>query len=55
MAQSRQWANQIADKKVSAYSSNLISVVNPFVPNPLFLYPLMFSGGRERVYWERMD
>ena len=36
---------------------------NPFVPNAPFLYPLktenpygflMFSGGTERVHWERM-
>ena len=37
--------------------------LNPFVPNPPFLYPLkssenrflMFSGGRKRVHWEQMD
>ena len=38
-------------------------VVNPFVPNASFFYPLktsenlgflMFSGGSERVHWERM-
>ena len=39
-------------------------MIDPFVPNGPFLYPLktsekpygflMFSGGRERVYWERM-
>ena len=38
---------------------------NPFVPNAPFLYPLktsenlkvflMFSGGRERVHWEKMS
>ena len=38
---------------------------NPFVPNAPFLYPLKisenrkvfrtFSGGRERVHWERMS
>ena len=31
---------------------------NPFVINVPFLYPLktsMFSGGRERVHWERMS
>ena len=37
---------------------------NRFIPNAPFLYPpenirkpygfLMFSGGRERVHWERM-
>ena len=37
-------------------------IINPFVTNPPFLYPLktlenrkvIFSGGRERVHWERM-
>ena len=39
-------------------------LINPFVPNALFFYPLktsenrkgflMFSGGREREHWERM-
>ena len=34
--------------------------VNPFFPNAHFLYPLktsenlMFSGGRERVHWQRI-
>ena len=28
--------------------------INPFVPDALFLYPLMFSGGREKVHWEQM-
>ena len=27
------------------------SAINPIVPNVPFLYP--FSGGRERVHWER--
>ena len=40
-----------------------LHVINPFVPNGLFLYPhplktpfgfLMFSEGRERVHWEQM-
>ena len=28
-------------------------LVNPIVPNARFPYPLMFSGGREKVYWEK--
>ena len=28
--------------------------VNPFFPNAHFLYPLMFSGDRERMRWEGM-
>ena len=28
--------------------------LNPFVPNAPFLYPLMFSGGRTMMHWERM-
>ena len=37
-----------------------LSIINPFVPNAPFLYPLkkygflMFSEGTERVNWERM-
>ena len=44
--------------------SKILNLLNPFVPNASFLYPpenirkpygfLMFSGGRERVNWERM-
>ena len=45
-------------------SEAIICYINPFVPNAPFLYPLktseqhiflMFSGGRVRVDWERMD
>ena len=31
----------------------VVSLINPVVPNAPFLYAL-FSGGRERVHWERM-
>ena len=30
------------------------NIFSPFVPNEPFLYPLMFSGGTERVHWEQM-
>ena len=31
------------------------TIINPFVPNAPFLYPLkMFSRGREKVHWEQM-
>ena len=49
-------------RKVFATSS--LKIVNPFVPNAPFLYPLkvsenltvflMFSGCRERVHWKQM-
>ena len=38
----------------SSVQSNSVRLTNPFVPNVPFLYPQMFSVGRERVHWERM-
>ena len=42
----------ISSSLLKTVLSNLVSL-NPFVPNAPFLH-LMFSGGRERVHWERM-
>ena len=49
--------NMLCLKYKIAYVSRAKKHINPFVPNAPFLYPLkniMFSGGRERVHWERM-
>ena len=35
----------------------LVALINPLVPNAPFFHLygfLMFSGGRERIHWERM-
>ena len=36
-------------------SSRIIELlVDPFVPNALFLYPMKTSESRERVHWEQI-
>ena len=39
-------------KSMSNVIYELVLYINPFVPNAPFFR--MLSGGRERVYWERM-
>ena len=57
------WSFIYLDLFSKTISVNIV-YLNPFVPNVPFLYPpenirkpygfLKTSGGRERVYWERM-